>query len=170
MKHDFELRRMIFGLTAIISTPPQAFPPIVSQRLPDITKQLAVLAIKMKDERMKVLVDNEKYCKEEEEKRARGEKSDEEGDGFVDEEASDEEEDDDDDENEQAILKKIEKARKAGKAAADKTGGDELDDDYDDEEDSDYEYTGGDLAIYDSALDSVDELLTVKSALESLNS
>ena len=26
MKHDFELRRMIFGLTAIISTPPQALP------------------------------------------------------------------------------------------------------------------------------------------------
>ena len=35
-------------------------------------------------------------------------------------------------------------------------------DEYDDQDDSDYEYTGGDLAIYDSALDDVDELLYVK--------
>ena len=34
-------------------------------------------------------------------------------------------------------------------------------DEYDDQDDSDYEYTGGDLAIYDSALDDVDELLYV---------
>ena len=44
-----------------------------------------------------------------------------------------------------------------------------LEDDYDEEEDSDYEYTGGDLAIYDSALDDVDELLFVKQTLENLN-
>lgn len=31
----------------------------------------------------------------------------------------------------------------------------------DEGEDSDYEYTGGDLAIYDSALDDVDELLYI---------
>ena len=44
-------------------------------------------------------------------------------------------------------------------------------DDYDDEEnDSDYEFMGGDLAIYDSALDDVDELLFVKDQLERLNS
>ena len=47
---------------------------------------------------MKVLTDNEKYCQEEEEKRLKGEKSDEEGDdeGFVDEVASDEDVDDND--------------------------------------------------------------------------
>ena len=44
-----------------------------------------------------------------------------------------------------------------------------LEDDYDEEDDSDYEYTGGDLAIYDSALDDVDELLFVKQTLENLN-
>ena len=44
-----------------------------------------------------------------------------------------------------------------------------MDDDEDDEEDSDYEYTGGDLAIYDSALDTVDELLFIKDALETVN-
>ncbi len=42
--------------------------------------------------------------------------------------------------------------------------------DYDDEDDSDYEFIGGDLAIYDSALDDVDELLFVKEKFEGLNS
>jgi hypothetical protein len=55
-----------------------------------------------------------------------------------------------------------------------KNGGAMLDnndeDDYDDEDDSDYEFMGGDLAIYDSALDDVDELLFVKDKLENLNS
>ena len=53
-----------------------------------------------------------------------------------------------------------------------KNGVSKLDDDYDDEDDendSDYEFTGGDLAIYDSALDDVDELLFVKEQLERLN-
>ena len=168
MKHDFELRRMIFGLTAIISTPPQALPAIVSQRLPDIAKQLSILTHKMRDERKKVLEDNETYCKEEEEKRLNGEKSDE--DEFVDEEEGGSDFDDDDEagESEQQILKKIEKAKKEGKIFAGKGEVEEEDDD-EDEEDSDYEYTGGDLAIYDSALDDVDELLYVKQALETLN-
>jgi hypothetical protein len=57
-----------------------------------------------------------------------------------------------------------------------KNGGNLLDnddggEDYDDEEDdSDYEFIGGDLAIYDSALDDVDELLFVKDKLENMNS
>lgn len=40
----------------------------------------------------------------------------------------------------------------------------------DDLSDSDYEYTGGDLALYDSALDDVDELQYVKGVLESISS
>jgi hypothetical protein len=82
----------------------------------------------------------------------------------VDEEASD---DDDDEESEQSLLKKIEKARKA--EGSKKTKDDEIEDGYDEEEDSDYEYTGGDLAIYDSALDEVDELIYVKGVLEGMN-
>lgn len=114
----------------------------------------------MRDERKKVLEDNETYCKEEEEKRLKGEKSEE--DEFVDEDGdSDFDDGDEAGESEQQILKKIEKARKDGKLAAGK-GADEVEDEYDKEEDSDYEYTGGDLAIYDSALDDVDELLYVK--------
>ena len=33
---DFELRRVIFGLTSIVNTDPQTLPEVVSQRLPDI--------------------------------------------------------------------------------------------------------------------------------------
>jgi hypothetical protein len=46
---------------------------------------------------------------------------------------------------------------------------DEEGDEDDDGEDSDYEYLAGDLAIYDSALDEVDELLYIKDTLERIN-
>lgn len=63
-KHDFEIRRVIFGLTAIIKTNPQIIPAIVAQRLPELVRQLALLSLKMKDERVKILKDNENYLKE----------------------------------------------------------------------------------------------------------
>ena len=37
------------------------------------------------------------------------------------------------------------------------------------DDDSDYEYLGGDVALYDSALDGADELLFVKESLERLS-
>jgi len=43
----------------------------------------------------------------------------------------------------------------------------ELDDSSDN--DSDYEYLGGDVALYDSALDGADELLFVKDSLERMS-
>jgi hypothetical protein len=43
LEHDFELRRVIFGLGSIMSTPVGSLPAIVGQRLPDITKNLAGL-------------------------------------------------------------------------------------------------------------------------------
>ena len=46
----------------------------------------------MRDERLKILKDNEEYCDKEEEKRKKGLNSDDsEGDGFEDEEAEEEE-------------------------------------------------------------------------------
>lgn len=167
LKHDFELRRLIFGLTAIISTPVAAMPAFVAQQLAEITKQMAVLAQKMRAERVKILEDNEKHLVEEEERRKKGGDDDDEEDGddegFVDEDGSD---DDEKGETEASILKRIAKARSQG---ATLEGGDDDDGEDDDDDDSDYEYTGGDLAIYDSALDDVDELLFVKDALERLN-
>ena len=37
------------------------------------------------------------------------------------------------------------------------------------DDDSDYEYLGGDMALYDSALDGADELLFVKDSLERIS-
>jgi len=49
MKHDFELRRVIFGLTSILCTDLSQIPPVVAQRLQDIMKQLAQLSLKMRE-------------------------------------------------------------------------------------------------------------------------
>lgn len=137
-------------------------------------KELAVIAEKMKNERLKIVVDNEKHIVEEEARRKKKGDDSEEGDedGFV-----DEDDDDDSDGNlsanddEEATLSKIAKLRKEGKTleggADEDLAGD--DNDEDDEDDSDYEYTAGDLAIYDSALDDVDELIYIRTALEQLN-
>ena len=38
----------------------------------------------------------------------------------------------------------------------------------DDDSDSDYEYAGGNLALYDSALDKIDELQFIKETFEGL--
>jgi len=163
------LRRVIFGLGSIVATPIASLPLVVGQRLPDIVKQLASLCEKMQSERIKVVKDNEEYCDKEEQKRKNGDNSDEsEGDGFEDDDGEDEEATGDNSDDENAILQKISKARQnmknGGTAAAQ-----EEEDDYDDEDDSDYEFMGGDLAIYDSALDNVDELLFVKDQFERLN-
>jgi hypothetical protein len=45
----------------------------------------------------------------------------------------------------------------------------EEDDEDESDEDSDYEYLGGDVALYDSALDGADELLFVKESLERMS-
>lgn len=155
VKKDFELRRLIFGLTAIVATPLQAMPAVVSQRLPDIARELASLCERMREERVKVLTDNEEHLRKEESKRVQN--SDDEDEGF--EEVSGSDSDGEDEDDEEAVLKKLSKFKKG-----------EEDSDGDDSDDSDYEYMGGDLAIYDSALDEVDELIHVRDALERLNS
>ena len=58
-KKDFEIRRVIFGLTSIIKTSP--LPELVNQKLPDIMNQLTLLCAKMSSERLEVLKDNEKF-------------------------------------------------------------------------------------------------------------
>lgn len=63
-KYEFEHRRVIFGLTAIVNTPPQNMPALVNDRLPEIVKQMAMLSLKMRDIRVEVLRDNEDHLKE----------------------------------------------------------------------------------------------------------
>lgn len=121
-------------------------------------KSLAALSLKSREQRLEVLKENEDELEEQKKKDANL-NDDEEGE----EEAKDNDiEGDNEDEDDDAgnLLVKNKK----------KNDEDDLDNDYgDEEEDSDYEYTGGDLAIYDSALDAVDELLYIKEALESVN-
>ena len=45
---------------------------------------------------------------------------------------------------------------------------DEDDGEQDDEEDSDYDVLGGDMCLYDSRLDEIDELLFMKETIEGL--
>ena len=40
-----------------------------------------------------------------------------------------------------------------------------LNDDDDDDNDSDYEYNGGDMSLYDSCIDDIDELKTLKETM-----
>lgn len=101
----------------------------------------------MRDERVKIVVDNEKHIAEEKENEFATDEEDVEGMDDSDEEEKEYKE----------TLKKLSKARERG-ANIEK----ELEDDYNSDDDSDYEYTGGDLALYDSALDATDELLHVK--------
>ena len=111
----------------------------------------------MRDERVKIVEDNEKHLASESRDFVTDE--DDDGEGMA---------DSDDEEKEfKDTLNKLKKAREGG-ADEDKNGDDYEDDDEDDD-DSDYEYTGGDLALYDSALDMVDELLFIKEALENVN-
>lgn len=77
-----------------------------------------------------------------------------------------EDEDDDDEEigieEEKKIMEKLAKAKASGQHD---------DEDFDDESegDSDYEFQAGDLNLYDSALDDVDELIFVKETLDTIH-
>lgn len=65
MNHDFEFRRVIFGLSSIVNTPPQSMPGLVNERLADIVKQMAMIAEKMRGKRLEILKDNEDHIKDE---------------------------------------------------------------------------------------------------------
>jgi hypothetical protein len=58
--HEFELRRFIFGLTAIVNTDPSTLPDLVRDRLPDIVQWLAKLCGLMEESRMKQVREKER--------------------------------------------------------------------------------------------------------------
>lgn len=115
-------------------------------------------------ERIDNLEQNEKDLKEEAEeqatKKALGE--DPEND-FIDD--SDGDSDDEDDMDDDDAFEKTKK-----RLAAYNKGGmdDELDDD-DDDDDSDYENAGGDMNLYDSKLDDIDELKYMQETINGLS-
>ena len=111
------------------------------------------LCLKQYKEREETLIDNEKHAAE----------------GYKD--SDDEENSEDvmsDNENEDEDAEKDFKDTKAKLA---KFVNGELDDeDDDDENDSDYEFNCGDMQLYDSALDEIDELLYLKQTVEGMHS
>lgn len=163
-KTDFELRRNIFGLSSIITC--TQVPAVVSQKLPDLLNQLALLAIKMESERLDTLKDNEEHVAKggvETDSDADEADGDDVADGNNDEVVSD-----DSDtawKETQEIFTKLGPKLHAGKALTQA----EMDefglDDYGDDDDSDFELNGGDDALYDAAMDEVDELEYLRDTL-----
>lgn len=58
---EFEIRRIVFGLLAILKVPTGQIPQIVQQQLPAITQHIGKLASKVHDQRLKTLQENEKF-------------------------------------------------------------------------------------------------------------
>ena len=140
-KLEFEIRRVVFGLLAILKTPANCIPQLVQQQLPQITKQLGSLAHQVHKQRLKILEDNEKAVKN----------------GFKDDSDDEDVEDEDDEggDGENFFKKNMNKGM-----------GLDDDDDDDDEDDSDYEEQCGEFSLYDSPLEEVDELICIKQTLD----
>ena len=168
-KKDFELRRNIFGLSAIIKTP--NLPAMVQEKIPQIVNQLTILSEKVHAERIDVLQDNEKHLKDEGDDDSDNsdddigdENEDVAADGFEDAEDSEEEF-----KKSQKALEKLGSKLHQGK----KLTQDEMDefalDGYDDEDDDDYEYNGGENALYESKIDNFDELIILRDTLTAIS-
>lgn len=63
-KLEFEIRRIVFGLLALLKVPGAQMPQLVQQQLPQITREIARLAGVVYKERIKHLEENEKYIRE----------------------------------------------------------------------------------------------------------
>lgn len=138
MKHEFELRKIIIGLCSIFRTDPALIPPEVGQGLPAISSSFFTGLLAKMVKLRKEMQEEEEKDIDEQENKLKGVKEDRE-----DEEADGEEEHDQKD--------------------LDDSEGDD-----DDSDDGDFELEGGDMVLYDSALDDLDELVFAKETLEGL--
>ena len=123
-------------------------PQLVQQQLPQITQEIARLAGVVYKERIKHLEENEKYIR----------------DGFQSDDDDSDAEEIDDEANPNAEYDRMKKAMgfKGGKPQ----DGDAVSDDSDD---SEYEETAGEYALYDSPLEDTDELITIKETLDQIH-
>lgn len=131
--------------------------------MPNIMYQISLLVSKMHQQRTDVLKENQEHIKnggEISEEDDSDEDLDDDGD-VIDAPDSDDEWD----EQEKlfsAVGAKLQTGKKLTLEEMDKMG---IDDD-DDDSDEDYEYNGGDMNLYDSRIDDVDEISTLKQTLE----
>ena len=147
-KREFEIRRILFGLTAIIRTPLECLPPMVGAKTADLFKEIGMLAVKQYNERIDCVKVNEEDI-------AKGVNRDDEDDY-----ASESEDDMDDEKEFNEIKDKLKKMN----------DGNAMDDDFEDEDDEDYEVEGDDNGLYDSNLDETDELLHLKETVDAIHS
>lgn len=61
IKKEFEIRRVLFGLTAIIRTPLEQLPEMIAYKQPDLFKEICTLAVRVFKERKDTLKDNEDF-------------------------------------------------------------------------------------------------------------
>ena len=156
-KLEFEIRRIVFGLSSILRTPVEALPQLIREKLPDITKQLGILSSKVSKERFTILEANEKYVD------AGGKESDDDEEiGSDDEEGSDIDEDEMENQTYEKLKKSIKKFNNGQPNPNDEF-------DSDDDDDSDYEDNAGEYALYDSPIEKTDELLFLKETLETIH-
>lgn len=62
-KQEFEIRRVLFGITSMLQCDRQFMPPLVQERLPSITQWIVKLTSTCYDKRMKNLEKNEEFIK-----------------------------------------------------------------------------------------------------------
>jgi len=60
-KKEFDIRRVLFGLTAIIRSPLEQLPPLIAQKQPDLFKEICTLATRIFKERKDTLKENEDF-------------------------------------------------------------------------------------------------------------
>jgi hypothetical protein len=60
-KKEYEIRRVIFGLSAIVSMDPATIPQMVQEKIRDIGLEFSKLSIRVDDVRRKILASNKKY-------------------------------------------------------------------------------------------------------------
>ena len=182
-KDDFEYRRNIFGLSSIIKNPEQTMPQLVSQKLPEVMKQLAILCQKMHNDRLKTMKENEEFINKggysSDEDSSWGDDDEEDGmqmgadqanaDGQQNKagESSDDEEDKEWLQQKQIFSTLGPKLQTGAPLTQEEMDLAKLDDD--DDDDSDYEYQCGDASLYDSGFDHVDEIKFLKDSLIHVN-
>lgn len=124
----------------------------MSERLPVITAHLSDLAAKN-------VADREKMIREEEEYQNAPDFESDDDDAVADDGDPEFEDAEKEDKDYQKTLAEVSKLRNAA-------FGKDVDSDGDHSSDSDYDYAGGDMALYDSKLEAVDELEYISESLQ----
>jgi hypothetical protein len=162
VKHGFELKRFILGLTIVLNQDPQGLPATLRDRLPLVFKWLSQMVYSMQEVRMKEVREKERDNQNMEEE-LMGEEDEDGGDSssYEDEESESEF---------QEINQRIQELRRRERGQ-DVEGQDNENDEYqfNQDNDSDYEYIGGDSALCDSTMEAYDELMIVQSTFTELS-